>query len=353
MNDTGARFQTTIALLLSAVAVASAAGVDLVARDPRLAAWIDGRDRARFERGEELYVNRGNFLEFEDRLLLDEIPGTDYGRGGVYFFGSSNLKWALKTWELPPEERSLIGNYGIGAVSHALEAQFIRFLVEKRGLGRAADGHTAIVLGSFWSNGLNWPPETYFGPLWRRHGLYTYDERSGIDVARLDPLTRRWRLEKARCSGFLGGNANRLARAVALALGQPLDATEKMTDPAQMRAWVHSSYGSIDWRGPLTDQMRALGELIDYLKERRIEARIVLLPRRAAFDDVPIDRAYRDEVTALARDKEVPLADLSHLLAEDEFWDGNHYNAQGLAKTHEALMRIAREHLRAVGLIGP
>ncbi|HKQ96749.1 MAG TPA: hypothetical protein VJV75_02625, partial [Candidatus Polarisedimenticolia bacterium] len=68
------RAQTILALLLAGTALATAAAVDRVARAPRLAAWIDARDRARFERGEELYVNRGNYLEFEDRLLLEEIP---------------------------------------------------------------------------------------------------------------------------------------------------------------------------------------------------------------------------------------------------------------------------------------
>ncbi len=353
MPGDGARFQTILALILSGVAIATAAGVDLAARSPGLAARIDAADRARFERGEELYVNRGNWLEFEDRLLLEEIPNADYTRGGVYFFGSSNLKWALKTWELPPEERALVGNYGVGAISHSLEAQFIHFLVEKRGLGRAGDGRTAIVLGAFWSNGVSWKPETYFGPLWRRYRLYTYDESRGVDVAPLDPVTRHWRMEKARCSGFLSGNANRVARAVVLALGEPLDPTERMKDPDAMRTWVLSHYAHLDWRGPLTDQMRALGDLIDYLKERRIEVRIALLPRRLAFDEVPLDRAYRDEVTALAAGRGVPLTDLSRLLAEDEFWDESHYNQAGLNKTHDALMRIARAHLRAVGLIAP
>lgn len=353
MTDHGARFQTTIALILLTTAALSFAGVDRLARDPRLAARIDAADLARFEHGEELYVNRGNWLEFEDRLLLDEIPNADYARGGVYFFGSSNLKWALKTWELPEEERVLVGNYGVGAVSHSLEAQFIRFLVEKRGLGSAADGRTAVVLGAFWSNGLNWPPEAYFGPLWRRHGMYTYDATRGADRAPLDPVTRRWRLERARCSGFLSGNANRLARMVAHALDQPLDPTERIKDPAAVRARVIAEYDTPDWRGPLTDQMRALADLIDYLKERRIEVRIALLPRRVAFDQLPLDVAYRAEVSEIARAKGVPLTDLSHLLAEDEFWDIHHYNLAGLAKIHDALMRIAREHLRSAGLIGP
>ena len=351
MTDAGARFQATIAVILTATAVVSFAGVDLLARDPRLAARIDAADLARFERGEELYVNRGNWLEFEDRLLLEEIPAADFPRGGVYFFGSSNLKWALKTWELPPEERALVGNYGIGAVNHALEAQFIRFLVEKRGLGRAGDGRTAIVLGAFWSNAVEWNPEAYFGPLWRRHRLYTYDARTGIDDARLDPVTRSWRTEKARCSGFLSGNANRLARAIALGLGQPLDPTERLKDPAEVRAWIVSRYGAIDPRGPVASQTRALSDLVDYLKERRIAVHIALMPRREAFDEVPLERAYHDAVTALAAEKGVPLSDFSRLLSEDEFWDIDHYNKAGLDRTHDALMRIAREHLRNSGLI--
>ena len=48
MTDAVARFQTTIAVVLTATAAVSIAGVDRLARDPRLAARIDAADLARF-----------------------------------------------------------------------------------------------------------------------------------------------------------------------------------------------------------------------------------------------------------------------------------------------------------------
>ncbi|HKQ97536.1 MAG TPA: SGNH/GDSL hydrolase family protein, partial [Candidatus Polarisedimenticolia bacterium] len=264
---------------------------------------------------------------------------------GVYFFGASNLKWALRTWELPADERARVGNYGIGAINHAFELQFLRFLVEQRGLGRKGDSRTTVVVGAFWGNALDFPAESYFAPLWRRHGLYTYDPATGIADAPLGPVARQYRVEKARCAGLIGGNMNRVARAVALGLGQPLDPTERMKDPAEVRAWILAHWGNLGWSDATAGQVRALAELLDYLTARRIGVRIALLPRRAAFDEVPLDPAYREAVTALAAAKNVPLTDLSSLLTEDDYWDINHYNARGLEKTNAALMAIARDEL--------
>jgi hypothetical protein len=45
----------------------------------------------------------------------------------------------------------------------------------------------------------------------------------------------------------------------------------------------------------------------------------------------------------------VPLIDLSNLLTDDDFLDHMHVNAQGLPKTHAALMEVARKFLEETG----
>jgi len=345
------RAQTAVSLALLASIVATVIGVNLLAENRRIAGRIDSYDLERFKNNEELFMNRGSFVEFEDRLLIDEIPNADYSRGGVYFFGSSNLKWAMKTWDLPPEQRALIGNYGIGAISHSLEFQFIRYLVEQRGLLQAGGGKTHVVLGAFWSNAVNWAPEGYFGPLWRRHKLYTYSVPGGIHRADMGRLTAFVRVRKARCSGFIGGNFNRIARWAMTALGQPLERTERLKDPQEIQEWVRAHYAEPRWRQSLTDQVTALDQIIGYLQARDVGLTIVLLPHRSAFDDLPLTGAYQDEVTALCKARSVELVDLSRLLSEDEYWDINHPNYRGLAKTDAALMDLARRHLRRMGLL--
>ncbi len=240
--------QSRVSLVLLVVIGGTAVGVDWLAENQRLADRISSWDLKRFINNEELYMNRGNFLEFEDRLLVDEIPHADYSKGGVYFFGSSDLKWAMKTWELPPDERALIGNYGIGAISHSLEFQFVRYLVEERGLLGAGGEKTHIVLGASWSNALNWSPDSYFGPIWRRHRLYTYSIKDGIHPAAMNRLEKFVRFKQARCSGFIGGNFNRLARFMMTKLGQPLEETERLKDPGEIQEWVRAHYGPITWR---------------------------------------------------------------------------------------------------------
>jgi hypothetical protein len=343
--------QTAMSLVILLVIGSTILFVDLLSRSAGIAARLNARDLARFEKGEEFFANRGNLVEFEDRLLVDEIPNADYSRGGVYFFGSSTLKWALKTWELPPAERARVGNYGIGAINHALEFQFIRFLVEDRGLLAAGGERTRIVLGADLTNVADWSAESYFGPLWRRHGLYTYSVKDGIHAAGIGPLRRFIRTEKAHCSGFIGGNLNRAARVVTNRLGIPVTWSEGLKDPEAIRDWIRTRFGSPGMNDSLATQMSALQTMMNYLESRGVGVTIVLLPHRQAFDDLAVTGAYHDAIAALCARRSIPLVDLSHALSEDEFWDINHVNARGLEKTNAALTAIAREHLRRVGLV--
>ena len=336
-------------MLVLALACAAALAVGLISHSPWVAAQLTAWDLKRFEQGVERIMDRGAFLDFEGRLTVDEIPNADYSRGGVYFFGTSAMKWATKMWELTPEQRQLIANYGIGATNHTLQAQFIRYLVQQRDLAVAGD-RMRVVLGGYWSMGLEWDPKAFFKPLWERHGLYRYRGEAGIQPLEMNPAVRWVRQEKAWCSEFLGGVINRLARWTTTGVGMRLAETENIRDQGLVREFARRSAEHPAWQDQLARQMSDLEALICYLRERKVQVTVVLLPQRAAFEEFPLPVAYRRELRALCSRLSVPFNDLSRLLSEDEFWDMNHSNYRGLTKTHAILMTIAREHLRSAGL---
>jgi hypothetical protein len=105
-----------------------------------------------------------------------------------------------------------------------------------------------------------------------------------------------------------------------------------------------------EWRAGLDRQMTALQRLIDYLHQRKVGVTVVLLPERTPFKVLPEPMAYQQAVRDLCEQRAIPLVDLSHLLAEDEFWDINHSNYEGLMKTHAALMSLAADRLANMGV---
>lgn len=341
------RAQVRLSLILLTVMAATMLAVGVLSRSRWLEARLVALEVDRFRRNIEHCMNRGLYLEFEDRLLLREIPRADYSQGGVFFLGTSALKWALQTWEITPDQRPYVADYGIGASDHRQQLQFIRFLAEQRGFLQAG-ARTHLVLGAYWTMGMRADPESFFGPLWERYGLYSYDPDRGIQSAG-GPRWLAWlREERARTASFLAGLANRTARLAATSAGLRLTPTERIdAAKARERARRQRIEG---WQEPLAEQMAALESQIRYVRRHQAQVTVVLVPTRAAYRDQPLPRVYRQEVTRLCQRLAVPLVDLSELLREDEFWDMNHSNYAGIRKTHTVLMAMASEHLRQVGL---
>lgn len=342
--------QTVVPLVLLLAVVATCLGLAAAAHSRGLERWLVARDLARFRAGTEHFAGRDNRLDFEDRWILDELPNADRTHGGVYFFGSSPMKWGLATWDIPADERPYIGNYAIGATDHDMQYQLIRFLIEQEDLLRAGPDKVHLVLGLYWSMGQAWSPHGFFGPLWQRHGLYRYDAAEGISVAPQRPWWAALKRERARCSSFIGGNLHRLARFAAVTAGVAVTETENIQDPRAVDEWANRLAVRDDWETPLSTQMAVLARLFDYLDQHHVQATIVLLPHRRPFEDLPMPVAYRERLRAFCGERNVPFADLSRLLAEDEFWDMNHSNYAGEMKTHAALMAIADARLRAMGV---
>ena len=69
--------------------------------------------------------------------MLDILPAVDYSRGGVYFLGSSNMKWGSQPWALSGDELIRVHNFGLGGSSQLGILELVKFLVDREGMLRA------------------------------------------------------------------------------------------------------------------------------------------------------------------------------------------------------------------------
>ncbi len=327
-------FQIGVSLLLLAAVCGTSLAVDLLARNRMLEGWFRDRELEFREQANLVFPNNGYFVDFEDRLLLDELPRADYSRGGTYFFGSSNLKWGLMTWTLPEEQRRVVHNYGIGATNHTTQFQFIRHLVEHEGWLAAGGEKTHVVLAVCYRSAVE--KGDFFASLWTRHDLYSYDRERGITPRGIPKTLRTYRIERERCAGFLA--------LATKSLGWMLRGREARVAPRDTtvyRARLVESIESTDWRKVMDQEIAELGRSLDYLRERGVRVSVALLPRVSWTHELPYPARYFEGVTEACRIRSVPLHDLSALLPEEVYVDSSHVNLAGLRKQHGALMSLA------------
>lgn len=316
--------------------------LDVLARDERLAGrYLAAElDQARATGG--IFGNAGHFLDIEDRLLLDELPRDDYSRGGVYFIGSSNLKWALADWRWSPEDKALIHNYGIGATNHRAHFQLLRFLVEQRGLLQAGGENSLIVFGvSYHVGGHENNDSGFFANIWRRHGLYTYDPATGIRSRRVPAFVRAWTVEKARTGGFARRTIDYLRSRIVTGAEET---RRRKHVPSEYNDYRREIMGP-GWREKLESNLVEFAGTFDYLKARHARILVVLLPQGSWESNLPYASSYADMVRALCRSKGVPLVDLLDYLPDEDFADSNHLNLSGVDKVDAILVRLAKSHI--------
>ena len=101
-------------------------------------------DRQWAESNEASNEYKRQYLDTEDRVVLAGNRRTwTHPQGGVYFFGASNMKWAMCVPDLPPEQRKLVHNFGAGEGSPYFHRQFTEFLVNHKDLLRSRAGKDA------------------------------------------------------------------------------------------------------------------------------------------------------------------------------------------------------------------
>jgi hypothetical protein len=313
--------------------------VDLLARNRNLEQWLMTRSRELAKTNHVLFSNDGNFIDFEERLLLDELPRADYSRGGVYFFGASNMKWAFTTLDLPAKQRQLIGIYGIGASSHATELRLIRYLIEHRGFLRTGERNLVIIGATFQ---LGRKESRYFSSLLRRRGLLTLAADDTMVPVPMNVITRWLTIEKARSGGFiwnLGRLAKNLAKAYAGRSGPP------QHNPARYRQGWREYMGS-NWRQELDPEMEHLRQTISLVRSQGAKIAIMLLPQATWIEELPFQHQYEEQLRALCEETSTPLIDFSQAIRDEDFVDSSHLTVKGQEDFRQLVLKEISGHLR-------
>jgi hypothetical protein len=304
----------------------------LAHRSPVIADYAKSEEQRQRE-VDGVWLYDAGYLDDADYLLLGQIPNDDYSRGGVYFIGDSQTAVALMAWRLPPEERALIHNYGVGALRHRDVYHLVRMLVEDFDLLQAGGERTTIVLGASYYLARPAIPGVTLAYYVERHHLYSYDER-GMHPTPLSPLQRAAIMERDRVQRFLS-----------ILGGRPSRVTVHLSDQQTPEGRVLEG----DWRASMPEEIGYLRATIDYLKGRNVNV-VVFLPATGSWDDaVPYEAAYRATALPMLAQEGVEVVDEGDWIADEDFADGNHptYSAQlGLHERNRALA------VRALGEMG-
>ena len=119
-------WQPLVCLSLLASIGLSAWATEAAVHSEPLGVWMD---RKWAEINDTSNEYRRQYLDTEDRVVLEEVAELDPSAGGVYYFGASNMKWAMCVPDLPPEKRKLVHNFGAGEGSPYFQRQFTEYLV--------------------------------------------------------------------------------------------------------------------------------------------------------------------------------------------------------------------------------
>jgi hypothetical protein len=270
------------------------------------------------------------FADSPDRLLVDVLPDADYSHGGVYFFGSSVMQATFYEPLLPVEVRKDLHNYSILSMNYYEQFQFIRYLIEKRGLLSAGPEKNLIVLGlSYFDTNpkhLGYLNEKYLPELFGRQGVYDYDYTMGIADKPLSTLERFCRLEWYRAGAWLRALARNSEVRMSPAT-RPLHYDDDSIEVA--RTWVRSHGLCAESSKDLDFQLQALHDMLEYLNAHGVRTVAVVLPMATWTKGMREIDDYLQRVHAICYDTHVQLYDLHEQIADDNFCDLTHLNYQG------------------------
>jgi hypothetical protein len=339
------RSQAIFSLTLLALLVGTCLVTDLLARNRALERWLMTTSRDFAEKNGAFFSYTGNFIDFEERFLLDEVPQADYSQGGVYFFGTSNMKWAFQTWDLPTELRQFIGNYGIGASSHTDQLQFIKYLIEQRGFLTAGDRDLVVFGVSFHlGHHVGMKSAGFLASVLRRQGLYTITANDRIAPAPMSAIERWLRTEKARCGGFIW-NLGRLAKNWVRKFWSRSDGP--LHDGATYRRYWSDIMGP-RWQQDIDAEVEQLRETILLVQSRGALVKVLLLPQGTWMEELPFKAYYEAQIRTLCQATSTSLIDLSRAIPNEEFADSNHLTVQGQERFRSLIMGGILKHFREV-----
>ena len=342
------RLHTSVALLMLGVVAGTCLFLSGVANSAPVLEWMRRAswEQNRWKKQIPLFCYTGHFTDYEERFLHEEVPSTDYSRGGVYFLGASTMKWAVKTWDLPPETRPLIHDFAFGGVKHSDEADFIRFLVEDEGLLRAGPEKTFIIFGMNYrivhhgrvdGDG----PGFYFRDILTRHGFYTIDDAGTIHRTGLNPLIERLILERYKLTGLL--------REVVNLAYVPFKSIRVHDRQTYLDYWAKAL--GPNWEKIMDSELAALRGAFAYLRQRQVKAAVFLLPMGSWDKDNSHQAAYVRKLRPICDAEGVKIYDYSKSIDDDDFADSDHLTPTGIEKFQRLYMGICLDFLRSAGLL--
>jgi hypothetical protein len=343
------RIQSILGVALLAVVGVTVVGLDLLARNDGLAAWLEHREAAFCRKAKISFWNAGYFADAEDRLLNEELPAADYSKGGVYLMGASNVRAAAGFWDLPIPQRRLIHNYAISRSSHTDKFQFVRYLTEHDGWLRAGGEKTLLILGvSYGEVIFKHDPEGYFEKLWERHGLYAYDPDQGIIPLTMNPARRFLHFERVRIAGCLTKLKYFLIEEARLYKGVKHVNWREINSHEEPQP----SLSEREWEVDLRDQLSEFRNMLDYITARNVHVAVVMLPYGSWEEKSDFTRTYAAEMSEICKSRGIQLCDWGRLLEDDDFDDSCHPNIFGADKLQSAFLGIALPFLRSTGVLG-
>jgi hypothetical protein len=342
------RLSSRMAILMLGVVGGTCLILDAMANSQAVQDWMRrvSWQQSKLKKQIPLFCYNEHFSDYEDCLLHKVVPAADFSRGGVYFMGASNMKWALKLWDLPAETRPLIRNFAFGGTKHSSQFEFIRFLVEQEGFLKAGGEKTLVVFGVNYRNAHHSKRnragrDEYFDSLWNRHGFYTIAADGSIHRSGLNAVAETMILERIKITGLLKELVN-LAYV-------PFKPTRVQDRNAYNQYWA-AGMGP-HWEEMVGSEAAAFGRMVDYLQQRNVKVVAVRMPVGSWEDDLPYERAYIRQLREVCESRGVRIHDFSRMLDDDLFADSIHLTPAGIEKFEPAVMKIALEHLRSTGAL--
>lgn len=338
------RVQAVYALAVLALLIGTCVVTDLLAQNRSLERWLTATTSELVEGNGKVFSYTGNFIDFEDRVMLDEVPRTDYSKGGVYFFGTSDMKLAFQTWDLPTNERRLVHNYGIGASDHSIQLRFIKYLATYYRFLTAGD-RDLVVFGAAFQNAIGDASlRYYFREELGRWGLFTITKDGVIAPASISRIAQWVQIQKARSTGFIWNLGRFVHEWTLTKFGQ---GRSPPRDPHSYEQFWWEIAGP-QWWPDMDTQLESLKEAIELVRSRHAEVMVMLLPQASWTDGLLFISLYDAEVRALCQRTSTPLTDFSRAIPDTEFRDSSHWGAKGQQQFRDLIMPEILAHLRRI-----
>lgn len=324
-------------LLMAASVVLTFALAVLLARwTPAIADHV-ARELEREQATNGLYLYDAGYADDADYVLLAQLPFADFSRGGVLFLGDSKANAAIRTWELPPEERALIHNFSIGDLRYLELRQYLEMLVEEFGLLEAGGGRTTVFLSLSrqMTRPLDYAKGGYVRHAFRRHGLYDYDAHADIH-----------RIPSSPFELWLRSMRNDAQRFLAIAFHMRPSRVKLLAPNEQTPEF--NSMGS-DWRAAMDREVMELAAALDYLQARGAHVRVIFRPTGTWEAELPYEAAHRALVMPILEARGIPILDQSDALTDSEFMDSTHPSHQARRRLHEIDRQMALDALHDMG----